>query len=56
MLQILETVGEIQRKLGSSGTVEQDAVLEGNATQDEVARTFPKLVGSHLKVSTHLIG
>lgn len=48
---MLEYVADIGRKLGSSGAVERDALLGGSATQDEMARTFPRLLGSHLEVT-----
>ncbi|KAL1527844.1 hypothetical protein AB1Y20_009223 [Prymnesium parvum] len=51
-MKVLETVGDIRSTLGSSGAVERDALLGGSATQAEVNRTFPRLVGSHLEMQS----
>jgi hypothetical protein len=51
-MKVLEFVHDIRRTLGSSGVIERDAVLEGAATQDEVDRAFPQLVGSHLEMQS----
>ena len=45
---LLERVDEVKRHLSSSGLLQQQAVLEGTATEEEVKRSFPLLPGSHL--------
>ena len=50
--QLLEYVAEIHRDIPSSGAVEQQAVADGAASARVVAKAFPVLPGSHLKMES----
>ena len=50
--QLLEYVAEIHRDIPSSGAVEQQAVADGAASARTVAKAFPVLPGSHLKMES----
>ena len=50
--QLLEYVAEIHRDIPSSGAVEQQAVADGAASARVVAKAFPVLPGTHLKMES----
>lgn len=51
-MKVLEQAYDIRRMLGSSGAFEQQALEEGTASQEDKARTFPQLPGSHLALQS----
>lgn len=50
-MRLLEQVHEIRKTIPSTGRAEREAVRDGSASADVVARSFPLLPGSHLQLA-----